>query len=90
MTTTSDFETALGEIRALLRSDDITRVEFSIAFGMDGSVQTAQVYKREQVGKKYGQGWTNKWVKVGPFLTTTEGTREALFTLLATLSKTDE
>ncbi len=76
----------MEEIKRVLRADARMKVEFGLAFTMTGSTATAQVWEHTTIEKRYG-GTTNKWSKVGPFLTTKEGTRSSLLEFLAHLTK---
>jgi hypothetical protein len=78
----------LQEIKRVLQ-DGTAKVEFSFAFGASGTVQTAQVWEKKAVENRYGR-ITHSWRKVGPFLTTKEGTRASLLEFLAHLAKKEE
>lgn len=82
--TQADADAQLEEMKAHLRSGAYVRIEFSFAFGVNGTVKTVQLYKRPDNPR------ATKWVKVGPFLTVEENTRSALLEMLAHLAKEDD
>lgn len=79
-------ETQLNDIRLVLGNTDLqVRIEFGLAWGSYGTLQTAQVYARPRISEGNAKGWK----KVGPFLTTPLNTRAALLATLADLTKED-
>lgn len=81
--TQEELDEAFKEIKEHLQHGSNVRIEFNFAFGVKGTVQTAQVYRRPDNPR------ATKWTKVGPFLTCDENTRAALLEMLANIAKED-
>lgn len=84
VTTQEEADAALLEIKQHLQHGGYVRLEFSFAFGVNGTVQTIQLYRRPENPR------ATKWEKVGPFLTCEENTRSALLEMLANIAKEED
>jgi hypothetical protein len=74
-------DTMLERFRETLLDTDLqVRLEFGVAYGNHGMLQTVQLYARKRVAEG-----NPSFKKVGPFLTTPTNTRAALLELLAGL-----